>query len=204
MTSAYRERFGAPDVLINNAGYAVYYTFDRMSSEEIRRLFDVNLVGAALVTREFLPDMIRSGGGHIVMMASIAGRIPMTPCGVYSASKHGLVALAELVQVETARFNIKVHVVCPGRVETNFFSHESFRLRAHRPETTRTIPIESVSRAVINAVAQNTYLTYVPWHYGILAWLAATAPGVFRPFWRRLMMSRVQSAPAGANDQRAD
>ena len=49
-----------------------------MPSEEIHRLFDVNLTGAALVTREFLPGMIRAGGGHIVMMASIAGRIPMT------------------------------------------------------------------------------------------------------------------------------
>ena len=96
MARAYRERFDAPEVLVNNAGYAVYYTFEQMRSEEIHRLFDVNLVGAALVTREFLPDMIRAGGGHIVMMASIAGRIPMTPCSVYSASKHGLVALAEL------------------------------------------------------------------------------------------------------------
>ena len=102
----------------------------RLPSEEIQRLFQVNLVGAALVTREFLPDMIRAGGGDVVMIASIAGRIPMTPCGVYSASKHGLVALAELLRVEVARFNVRVHVVCPGRVETDFFSHESFRQRA--------------------------------------------------------------------------
>ena len=59
MARAYRERFDAPDVLINNAGYAVYYTFEQMPPEEIHRLFDVNLIGAALVTREFLPDMIR-------------------------------------------------------------------------------------------------------------------------------------------------
>ena len=104
--------------------------------------FDVNLSGAALVTREFLPDMIRAGGGDIVMVSSIAGRIPMTPCSVYSASKHGMVALAELLRVEVARFNVRVQVVCPGRVETDFFSHESFRRRAHRPETARTIPIE--------------------------------------------------------------
>ena len=93
-------------MLINNAGYAVYETFERMSPEEIRRLFDVNLSGAALVTRAFLPDMIRAGGGNVVMVSSVAGRIPMTPCSVYSASKHGMVALAELLRVEVARFNI--------------------------------------------------------------------------------------------------
>jgi short-subunit dehydrogenase len=200
MAKAYREEMGVPHVLINNAGYAVYHTFEQMSSEEIHRLFDVNLVGAALVTREFLPDMIRSGGGHIVMMASIAGRIPMTPCGVYSSSKHGLVALSELLQIETARANIKFHVVCPGRVETNFFAHESFKVRSRRPEASRTIPIEAVSEAVVNAVQRNKFMTYVPRHYAVLAWCAAAAPAFFRPLWHRLMRSRVDSARARVDD----
>jgi uncharacterized protein len=204
MARAYRERFDAPEVLVNNAGYAVYYTFERMRSEEIHRLFDVNLTGAALVTREFLPDMIRAGGGHIVMMASIAGRIPMTPCSVYSASKHGLVALAELLQVETARFNLRVHVVCPGRVETDFFSHESFKARAHRPETARTIPIESVSRAVMAAVERDRFMTNVPWSYGVLAWFAAALPLVFKPVWHRLMASRVESVYASSAGGRVE
>lgn len=201
MARDYRQSVDAPDVLINNAGYAVYYTFEQTPAEEIQRLFQVNLVGAALVTREFLPDMIRAGGGHVVMMASIAGRIPMTPCGVYSASKHGLVALAEILKIETARFNVNVHVVCPGRVETDFFAHESFQTRAHRPESARTIPIELVSHAVTAAVARNRFMTYVPWYYGLLAWLAAAAPWVFKPLWHRLMSSRVEDlyAPSRGN-----
>ena len=198
MARAYREKFDAPEVLINNAGYAVYYTFEQMPAEEIRRLFDVNLTGAALVTRELLPDLIRTGGGRVVMMASIAGRIPMTPCGVYSASKHGLVALAELLRVETGRFNVKIHVVCPGRVETDFFSHPSFKSRSHRPETSRTIPVEAVSQAVITAVERNRFMTYVPKHFGLLAWLAAAMPVAFRPFWHRFLSARVESIYTGA------
>jgi len=201
MARDYREQFGAPEVLINNAGYAVYYTFEQTKSEEIRRLFDVNLVGAALVTREFLPDIIRAGGGHIVMMASIAGRIPMTPCGVYSTAKHGLVTLAEVLRMETARFNVKVHVVCPGRVETAFFSHASFKQRAFRRETKRTIPIDAVSGAIIEAIARNKFITYVPRYYGILAWLVAAFPLVVRPIWRRLMVSRVDSVYAQSSDR---
>ena len=204
MARAYRQKFDAPEVLINNAGYAVYYTFEQMATEEIRRLFQVNLVGAAMVTREFLPDMIRAGGGHVVMMSSIAGRIPMTPCSVYSASKHGLVALAELLQIETARFNIGVHVVCPGRVETDFFSHESFQTRAHRPESERTVPVELVSQAVIRSVEGNRFMTYVPRYYGILAWLAAAAPGAFKLFWHRLMLSRVDDIYAQSRGNRTD
>jgi short-subunit dehydrogenase len=204
MAQGYRQRFDAPEVLINNAGYAVYYTFEQTSPEEIQRLFQVNLVGAALVTREFLPDMIRAGGGHVVMMASIAGRIPMTPCGAYSASKHGLVALAELLQIETARFNVDVHVVCPGRVETDFFSHESFKSRAHRAETDRTIPIERVSQALIAAVVRNRFMTCVPRYYGTLAWCAAAFPGAVKPLWHRLMTSRVEDLYARSGGNSAD
>ena len=203
MVGACEERFGAPDVLINNAGYAVYRTFEQMSSEEIRRLVDVNLTGAAVVTREFLPAMIKAGGGHVVMVASIAGRIPMTPCGVYSASKHGMVALAELLRVEAARFNVRTHIVCPGRVETPFFDHESFRRRAHRPESERTIPIETVSRAILDAVTADRRMTYIPRYYGPLVWLAHALPFLFRPLWRRLLTSRVEalypSAPTAAD-----
>jgi len=204
MGRAYRERFDAPEVLINNAGYAVYYTFEQTRPEEIHRLVDVNFVGAALVTREFLPDMIRAGGGRITMIASIAGRIPMTPCGVYSAAKHGIVALAETLRVEVARFNVRVHVVCPGRVETDFFSHESFKTRAHRAETERTIPIETVTRSVIHAIERNRFMTYVPRSYAVLSWLAHAFPVVTGPVLRRLMASRVDSMytspPAGLRD----
>lgn len=193
MAAAYRERFDAPEVLINNAGYAVYYTFEQTRAEEIRRLVDVNFVGAALVTREFLPDMIEAGGGRVVMMASIAGRIPMTPCGMYSAAKHGLVAFAELLAVEAARFNVRVHVVCPGRVETDFFAHESFRTRAVRAESAHTIPIESVSRAVIEAVGRGRFMTYVPRRYALLSWAQGAVPLLFKPLFHRLLASRVES-----------
>jgi short-subunit dehydrogenase len=197
MTAACRERFGVPDVIVNNAGYAVYYAFEQMPSEEIQRLLDVNLRGAALVTRELLPDLIAAGGGDIVMVASIAGRVPMTPCGVYSASKHGMVSLAQLLHIELARFNVRIHVVCPGRVETDFFAHESFRQRAHRPESNRTVPIEMVSQAIVDSVVRNRSMTYVPRHYGLLVWLVSAMPFVFRPLWRRLMTSRVDALYEG-------
>jgi uncharacterized protein len=198
MAAACRQEFGVPDVLINNAGYAVYYTFEQTPAEEIQRLIDVNFTGAALVTRELVPDLIAAGGGDIVMVASIAGRVPMTPCGAYSASKHGMVSLAQLLNVELARFNVRVHVVCPGRVETDFFAHESFRQRAHRPESERTIPIETVSKAIIDAVARNRVLTYVPRYYGLLVWLTSIMPIAFRPVWRRLMISRVNALYEGS------
>ena len=148
VSAAYVEKFGAPDIVVSNAGFAVYRTFEQMTAEEIARLLNVNFVGACLVIREFLPHMLKNGSGNIVVMASIAGRLVMTPCGVYSAAKHGLVALAHTLQLELSHTNVNVHVICPGRVETDFFADESFKTRAPRKETQHTIPIEAVSQAV--------------------------------------------------------
>jgi short-subunit dehydrogenase len=195
--AAYIAQFGAPHVLINNAGYAVYRTFAEMDSEEISRLFNVNLTGACVMTREFLPAMIAAGEGHIVLVASIAGAVPMTPCGPYSAAKHGMVAFGEILRAELDRFKLRVHVVCPGRVETEFFAHETFVQRAPRRETEWTIPIERVSGAILEAIRRDRFLTYVPRIYGPLAWLVRALPFVFRPMLRRLMRARVETVYAG-------
>lgn len=190
--AAYTEQYGAPDILINNAGYAVYRTFEEMPTDEILRLLAVNLAGVCALTREFLPSMIQSGGGNIVLMASIAGRIPMTPCGVYSAAKHGMVAWGTGLRAELKRFNIRVHVICPGRVETDFFSHSSFVERKPRVEARWTVSMEAVSRATIAAVRANRFMTYVPKSQALLVWLTNSLPFVFRPALERIMGTRVE------------
>jgi len=193
VASAYLVDSEPPAILVNNAGYAVYRTFPDLTTDEIERLLVVNFVSPFLLTREFLPSMIAAGGGHIVMMASIAGRLPLTPCGPYSAAKHGLVAGAETLRAELDRFGISVHLVCPGRVEgTGFFAHESFRDRSHRRETRWTIRPDMVSRATLDAIRRDRFLTTIPRIQGPLVWLAHALPGLSRPLLQRLMRARVE------------
>jgi short-subunit dehydrogenase len=185
----------------------VYQAFEEMDLEEIARLIQVNFAGACFVTRAFLPSMAEAGRGHVVMMASIAGRLAMTPCGIYSAAKHGMVAFAETLRAEVSRHGIGVHVICPGRVETDFFQHQTFVQRAPRPEAQRAIPVESVARATIDAVGHDRFLTYRPRVYGLIVWLAQTMPLLSRPLLQRLMRARVASLslraiPGQASDAR--
>jgi short-subunit dehydrogenase len=189
----YVATFGAPDVLVNNAGYAVYQTCEQMPAEELDRLLRVNLGGACLVTREFLPSMIAAHRGHVVMLASIAGLVPMTPCGPYSAAKHGLVAFSHILRAEVERFGVRVHVVCPGRVKTEFFAHVSFASRAPRRETEWLIPIDAVTGAVLDAIERNRFMTYVPRTYGVLVWLTRALPLLSGPMLHRLLRARVES-----------
>jgi len=182
---------GCPDILINNAGFATYRTFEESPLEEIEQLVSVNFLGAMRCTHSFLPAMIARGHGSIVNIASIAGKLVMTPNGVYSASKHGLVAWSEILKYELARFNIDVSVICPGRVETAFFDHETFRTRAPRSETQLTIPIEVVTQKIISTMEKKRFLTFIPSYYGFLIWLVNTFPYLSRPLYGKLLSSRI-------------
>jgi len=188
---SYLREYGAPDILVNNAGYAVYQTFEETNTDEILRLLAVNLMGVCVVTREFLPSMIQRGSGNLVFMASIAGRVPMTPCGIYSGAKHAVVALATALRAELKRFNIRVHLICPGRVETDFFLHPTFVERGRRLEAQWTVSVEGVSRATVAAVRRRRFMTYVPKSQGLFVWLANTFPFIFRPALDHIMEARV-------------
>ena len=188
------EWYGCPDILINSAGFATYKTFAAMEIEEIERLVNVNLVGAMRCTRAFLPHMIERRSGAIVNMASIAGRLVMTPNGTYSAAKHGLVAWSETLRYELAGSGIQVNVICPGRVETPFFDHESFRTRGPRVEARYTITVEDVSRATRRAISRNRFITYMPRVLGLLVWLTNALPFVVKPLYGMLLTSRIRSS----------
>ena len=136
--------------------------------------------------------MIAQGHGSIVNIASIAGKLVMTSNGVYSASKHGLVAWSETLKYELARFNINICVICPGRVETPFFDHETFRLRAHRTETQLTIPIEEISKKIVAAIEKKSFLTFIPSYYGLLIWLVNTFSYFSKPMYGKLLSSRIE------------
>ncbi len=82
----------------------------------------MNLLGVISCTRALVPDMIHQRSGVILNVATIAGRLPLTPTGTYAAAKHGVYAFSQILDDELARFDITVCVVCPGRVQTSFFA----------------------------------------------------------------------------------
>jgi short-subunit dehydrogenase len=185
-------KYGAPDILINNAGFAIYRTVEQEEWSEVERLMSVNFAGPIRVTKAFLGGMVQRGSGHIVNIASIAGALPLTPCAVYGAAKHGMMGWSKCLAPEVARFGIDVTVVCPGRVETSFFNHETFQRRPHRKETEMTVPMETVVDVTLDAILRRQSLRYVPRYYGLIAWAYnALGPLVRYPF-DRIMQSRIE------------
>jgi NAD(P)-dependent dehydrogenase (short-subunit alcohol dehydrogenase family) len=189
---------GPPDILINNAGFATYRAFAQLEPAEISSLMAVNLLAPIRLTRGFVPHFLARGSGVIVNMSSIAGRIPLTPNMIYTTAKHGLVAWSECLRFELAGSGIQVNVICPGRVITPFFDHETFRVREQPREARHTVPLSLVVDRTLQAIIQNRFMTYIPRSFGFLAWTTNAFSALVHPAYAHIMRKRLQSMPRTA------
>lgn len=111
---------GRIDVLINNAGFAIYGAVEDTSLDDARRQFEVNLFGLAALTKLVLPHMRERRAGRIINISSMGGRI-YTPLGAwYHASKHALEGWSDCLRLELASFGIDVVIIEPGSIATEF------------------------------------------------------------------------------------
>ncbi|MEH0007547.1 MAG: oxidoreductase [Flavobacteriales bacterium] len=114
------EEQGALDVLVNNAGYAVYGAVENVTLADAKRQFDVNLFGLARLTQAVLPYMRRQKSGRIINISSMGGKI-YTPLGAwYHATKHALEGWSDCLRLELKPFHIDVVIVEPGSIATEF------------------------------------------------------------------------------------
>jgi 2-hydroxycyclohexanecarboxyl-CoA dehydrogenase len=186
-------RRGRVDVLINNAGYAVYRPFEESSAAEVLDLLDVNLAGAMRMAKAVLPGMIARRSGRIVNIASIGGETVITPNAVYSAAKHGMVAWTKALRYELGRFGIRATVVCPGHTITHFHDDPTFRRRdPYRGRQSRSMSVERVSTAILESIRRDKIMTYVPAWLGLMAWALNALPFVTRPMWDRIANRRIE------------
>ena len=113
---------GVPDVLVNNAGFGEIGPLETMPLDQARAMFEVNVFGLMDFTRLFLPAMRRQRRGRIINISSIAGRFA-TPCaGWYGASKFALEGLSDALRLELHQFGVRVVLVEPGLIRTNFLA----------------------------------------------------------------------------------
>ncbi|MFA6433395.1 MAG: oxidoreductase [Elusimicrobiales bacterium] len=114
------ETEGRLDVLINNAGYGAHGAIEDVPMSEARRQFEVNLFGLARLTQLALPIMRKQGSGKIINISSIAGKIVLPLGGWYHASKYALEAYSDALRAEVFRFGIKVVLIEPGAIKTEW------------------------------------------------------------------------------------
>jgi 3-oxoacyl-[acyl-carrier protein] reductase len=152
-------RFGRVDILVNNAAI-IHPPLDLVDFEVAlwRQVIEVNLTGAALLTRAVLPTMIQNRSGKIINLSSIGGRKGGKGRSAYRVTKAGLISLTESVAAEVKRYGIDVNCICPGGVDTEGY-REAFNSggRAENPRLMR--PEEIAELAVFLASAASSAIT---------------------------------------------
>ncbi|ADU30029.1 short-chain dehydrogenase/reductase SDR [Evansella cellulosilytica DSM 2522] len=112
---------GNVDILINNAGYARFELAHEATMETVESMFKVNVFGSIACTQAVLENMLTEDHGHIIFIASQAGKLATPKSSVYSATKHALLGFANSLRMELANTGIKVSTVNPGPIRTEFF-----------------------------------------------------------------------------------
>lgn len=111
---------GPLDALVNNAGFGVVGPVERVSLDDAHRCMETNFFGSARMIQAVLPGLRERGGGTIVNVSSVAGRVGVPLDGFYSASKWALEGLSETLHFEVGHFGIRVRIVEPGAFDTEF------------------------------------------------------------------------------------
>jgi 3-oxoacyl-[acyl-carrier protein] reductase len=117
--------FGPVDILVNAAGIGIFGRVVDFRDEDFENLIETNLRGIFFASRFVLPTMIERKRGHIINIASIAGKVGSANRAVYCASKFGVVGFTESLAEEVRQYGIRVSVICPGSTNTGFSSSET-------------------------------------------------------------------------------
>ncbi len=126
------------DVIVNNAGYALVGAFEDLSMDEIKAQFETNFFGAIRVIQAVLPTMRDHRNGRIVNVSSMGGKIAIPLDSAYHGTKFALEGLSESLQYEVEQFGIKIILIEPGAIKSNFFNNLKMASKAQRPDSPYT------------------------------------------------------------------
>ena len=143
-------RQGRIDVLVNNAGYEQHGPVEELSMEEIKTQFETNFFGAVRVMKAVLPMMRKQRSGTIVNVSSIGGKIGVPLNSAYVGSKFALEGFSESMKYELEGFGIKVILIEPGAVNTNYLENSRQAEKAMNPDS----PYAELSKMVSEGVRE--------------------------------------------------
>ncbi|UTI63185.1 SDR family NAD(P)-dependent oxidoreductase [Paraconexibacter antarcticus] len=156
------ERLGRLDALVNNAGVMLLGAVEGADTEQWRRMIDANLYGVLYCSHAALPVMRAQGGGHIVNVSSVAGRIASAGSAVYNMTKWGVNGFSEGLRQEALHAGIRVTIVEPGAVSTELIGHNSDAIQtaaASRFAGVTPLTAEDVANAIVYALEQPEHVS---------------------------------------------
>jgi NAD(P)-dependent dehydrogenase (short-subunit alcohol dehydrogenase family) len=183
---------GRIDYMINNAGIAAAGEFQDVSADTIRRVVEIDLLGAAYGTLAAYKQMVRQRGGHIVNIASMLALFPDPLAAAYVAAKHGLGGLTQSVSSEAAAHGISLTLVCPGYITTNLFRAGTFEGALRSDDVIERIPfrfmdVDTAVARTLEAVLARRSIAVFPFYGRMLWWLHRFSPPLMAALLRLMM-----------------
>jgi NADP-dependent 3-hydroxy acid dehydrogenase YdfG len=158
------EEMGGLDFLINNAGVMLLGPVGGADTDQWRQMLNVNLLGLLYCTHAALPLLGESGHGHIVNVASVAGRLASAGSAVYNMTKWGVVGFSEGLRQEALHANVRVTVLEPGWVETELQGHNDHPMvvegiKREREKVGEVLSADDMANAILFALAQPQHVS---------------------------------------------
>ncbi|MGD2088960.1 MAG: SDR family NAD(P)-dependent oxidoreductase [Candidatus Aminicenantes bacterium] len=147
------DHFGRIDILVNNAGVGHFYPVARMPTKIWDEMFNLNVRGLFITTREALPYLRKSGEAVIANVVSLAGKNAFVNGGGYAASKHAVLGFSRCLMLEERNNGIRVLAICPGSVDTYFFQgqegSEESKMKANREKVLKP---EDIADSILHMI----------------------------------------------------
>lgn len=181
------QRYGKIDVLLNNAGYGEFVPFAEAALTHFEEMMDVNYLGTVRCAHAVLPSMLERGQGHIVNVASMAGKLATAKSTAYSATKHAVLGFTNALRRELRGSGVQVSAVNPGPIDTPFFDRAD-------PEGTYVKNIrwfmlapDKVAKAIVSVIERRKPELDMPWTASVGVKIMQLFPRASEILFGRLM-----------------
>jgi short-subunit dehydrogenase len=166
----YVQRFGAPELVIANAGVSVGTRGDELADvSKLRRVLDVNVTGLAATLAAFAPAMRAARNGTLCGIASVAGFRGLPGAGAYSSSKAAAISWLEALRVELRGSGVSVVTICPGYIDTPMTQVNRYRMPF-------LLSADEAARRIARAIAAKRRLAVIPWQMAIIGRILRMLP----------------------------
>jgi short-subunit dehydrogenase len=181
---------GAPDVVVANAGIGLDARFEHTSDDDVRAVFDTNVLGVYRTVRPYLPAMIERGSGRVLLISSVVGKRGIPNYSAYSGSKFALHGIAGALRAELHGTGVRVGLVCPSSTTTGF--HERVRRSgpAQRRVRLASHTAESVAGAIVAMARSDRREIVLSAEGKAMAWTEKFLPGLLDVLLGRVLVDR--------------
>ncbi len=182
-------KFGRIDILVNNGGVSQRSLSKNTPIEIDRKIMEVNYFGTIAVTKSVLPHMLKLKSGSIIVISSISGKFGFYFRSAYSASKHALHGFFESLRMEIYNDNVKVLLVCPGRIKTNIsvkaLNSDGSKHNKMDESTEQGISAEECAKQILKAINTNKEEIFIGGKELKAVWLKRFFPKLFSKMIRK-------------------